>query len=282
MDSLSEGVKVQCSRESMAKRITDKSIPDKLYKYRDWTDPYHKKTITHQEIYFPRPSEFNDPFDGNIPFRWDLMTYEDCVKKNAEILTLAKEYSNLEILLRDAKALTDEKKFYHPDNVSRETEEQIMKWDSIIGLFSLCEDPTNILMWSHYSRYHTGFVVGLNTNSLMTDYDFDYIDAVTYQTDYPTITIDNDTTERFYKKFFHKSEMWKYEKEWRISKNHIKNRIIKLNPETITDIIIGCNTGAKELKEIISEVRQYLGEKIPIFKAIREQDKFCIRIESIE
>jgi hypothetical protein len=66
------------------KRITDTITPTILYKYRDWGNKNHKNLIKKQEIYFPKPSEFNDPFDGNIPVRWDLMTYEECVEKNLE------------------------------------------------------------------------------------------------------------------------------------------------------------------------------------------------------
>ena len=72
----------------MIRRITDEPIPPILYKYRDWTNKFHRNLITHQEIYLPKPSEFNDPFDGNIPIRWDLMTYEECYELNLAFINI--------------------------------------------------------------------------------------------------------------------------------------------------------------------------------------------------
>ncbi len=37
-----------------------------IYKYQDWNNDYNKRTLTHNEIYFAKPSQFNDPFDCRI------------------------------------------------------------------------------------------------------------------------------------------------------------------------------------------------------------------------
>lgn len=266
----------------MARRITNKKLPPILYKYRDWSVMNHQKLISKQVVYFPRPSEFNDPFDGNIPVRWELMTYEECFEKNLEIINIAHKEKD-QILVREyAKKVTDEKTLWHPDKLQKEPPEQLEKWNSIIGLFSLSSIPDNILMWSHYSYSHSGFVVGFDTESLMVDYDFDYIEPIVYQNDYPLITANDDTTTQFYKKFFHKSELWKYEEEWRISKNHINNRIIKMKPSTIRQIIIGCRTESKDTRDIIKLTRKYLGFGVQIMKATQNEDKFRLTIEPIE
>lgn len=41
-------------------------IPAKVYKYRDWGYEYHKRLLTHGEIYLSAPKELNDPFDCGI------------------------------------------------------------------------------------------------------------------------------------------------------------------------------------------------------------------------
>jgi len=173
-------------------------------------------------------------------------------------------------------------KKHYPDKLKKERPEQLEKWNSIIGLFSLSSIPDNILMWSHYSFNHTGFVVGLDSESLMDKYDFDYIDPIVYQEDYPLITGDDDTTIQFHKKFFHKSELWKHENEWRISKNHIEKRVVKLKPETIKQIIVGCRTSAKETDNIIKLTRKHLGFSVQIMKATQNVDNFKITIDTIE
>lgn len=265
----------------MAKRISDKKLPTILYKYRDWSVKNHRKLISNQEIYFPRPSEFNDPFDGNIPVRWDLMTYEDCYKKNLDLINISHKDKDQKLVREYAKKVTNEKTLWHPDKLKRERPEQLEKWNSIIGLFSLSSVPDNILMWSHYSLNHTGFVVGFNSESLMEKYDFDYMESIVYQKDYPLITGDDDITTQFYKKFFHKSKLWKYESEWRISKNHMSKRVVKLKKNTIREIIIGCQTSTKETNNIIKLTRKHFGFDVQIMKARKNEDSFNITIDTI-
>lgn len=93
----------------MNKRITDTALPKILYKYRDWTNKNHQRFISHQEIYFPKPTDFNDPYDGNIPLRWDLMTYEQCLEKNLEILKIFHKNKDQSLLKEYAKKVTEEK-----------------------------------------------------------------------------------------------------------------------------------------------------------------------------
>ena len=266
----------------MTRRITNTELPDTLYKYRDWANIFHRKIITRQEIYFPKPSEFNDPFDGNIPVRWDLMTYEECIEKNFELINIVHKDKDQKLVKEYAKKVTDEKTLWHPDKLASERPEQLEKWNSIIGLLSLSSVPDNILMWSHYSSNHTGFVVGLDTKSLFENYDFDYLEPVVYQSQYPTITGLDETTEQFHKKFFYKSNLWSYENEWRISKNHIEKRIIKLDASTINEVIIGCCTNNKLTKEIIQFSKKHLGFGVKIFKANKDKYDFGLNLKQIE
>jgi len=265
----------------MTQRITDIELPKTLYKYRDWSNKFHRKVITRQEIYFPKPSEFNDPFDGNIPVRWDLMTCEECLERNIELINIKCKDKDQNLVREYAKKVMNEKTLWHPDKLAKERPEQLEKWDSIIGLFSLSSVSDNILMWSHYSFNHQGFVVGFDTKSLINDYDFDYLEPINYQYNYPTISGLDETTEQFHKKFFFKSKLWEYEKEWRISKNHIKERVVKLKCETITEIIVGCCCDSRGIKRIINLTSKYLGTEIPIYKACKLEEEFGLKMERI-
>lgn len=266
----------------MIRRITDEPIPPILYKYRDWTNKFHRNLITHQEIYLPKPSEFNDPFDGNIPIRWDLMTYEECYELNLAFINILNKDKDQKKAREHAKKVTDEKSLWHPEKLKKESPEQIREWDTIIGLYSLSKVNDNILMWSHYSLNHTGFVVGFNTESLINDYDFEHLEPVNYQEEYPTIKGTDNHSEQFHKKFFHKSLLWDYEKEWRLSKNHIKKRLIKIKKETINQIIIGCCADGKQTDDIKRKTRKYLLPSTKIFKAEKGEDKFEITINEIK
>ncbi|MBW8326669.1 MAG: DUF2971 domain-containing protein [Prolixibacteraceae bacterium] len=266
--------------EIKTQQLTPDILPVFLYKYRSWEDNYHRRIITHQEIYFAQPSSFNDPFDGNIPIRWDLLTYEDCFQKNLELVQMLQKDEPLHRQKLVAKRITDSKQLWHPDTIKKESPQDIEKWDRIIGLLSLSEKRDDILMWSHYSNFHKGFVVGFHTNSLLNHYDFDFIGKVKYQEDYPLISGYNDTDERFKKKFFTKSNAWSYENEWRLSKNHITNRIIKLKKESFAEIVIGCQMGQNEKTKIIKEIRDSFGDNIKILEAKKSEENF--KLEFIE
>jgi hypothetical protein len=266
--------------EIKTQQLTPDILPVFLYKYRSWEDNYHRRIITHQEIYFAQPSSFNDPFDGNIPIRWDLLPYEDCFQKNLELVQMLQKDEPLHLQKLVAKRITDSKQLWHPDTIKRESPQDIEKWDRIIGLLSLSEKRDDILMWSHYSNFHKGFVVGFHTNSLLNHYDFDFIGKIKYQEDYPLISGHNDTDERFKKKFFTKSSAWSYENEWRLSKNHITNRIIKLKKESFAEIVIGCQMGQSEKTKIIKEIRASFGNNIKILEAKKSEENF--KLEFIE
>jgi hypothetical protein len=101
----------------MIDRFTDIELPKTLYKYRDWNNKYHRKLISKQELYFPKPSEFNDPFDGNIPVRWDLLSFEDCYEKNLELMSIALKGEDENRVKKFVREQTELKKLWHPDQL---------------------------------------------------------------------------------------------------------------------------------------------------------------------
>ena len=56
------------------------NFPEILYKYRDWENPFHKKLITHGEIFLSCPSNFNDPFDCQLSLDYSSVSEEVLLK----------------------------------------------------------------------------------------------------------------------------------------------------------------------------------------------------------
>lgn len=265
----------------MTRLLTQGEIPETLYKYRSWSNESHKRLITHQEIFFSKPSSFNDPYDGNNPIRWDLLTDNDCYNKNLELVKFFCKDKPSEFQKKIALQITNSKKFWHPDHIHKESQNDIKKWDNIIGLLSLSENPDEILMWSHYADNHKGFIVGFKTKSFIEDYDFDYLGKLNYLQDYPIITGHHSIDERFMLKFFTKSITWAYEQEWRISKNHIDNRIRILRKETYSKIILGCQMPEKDKLEIIKLTSKIFGNSVSILQAEKSDSEFKLKMVSI-
>ncbi len=153
----------------MKNRITRTKRPKTLYKYRDWSNKFHRRIITKQEIFFAKPSDFNDPFDSNIPIRWDLMTEEDCYKMNLKLINPLLKDKDQKKVEEYARQVTKNKTLWHPDKLKKETSDQIQKWVNLIGLVSLSSSRDNILMWSHYANNHNGFAIGFDTDSLESE-----------------------------------------------------------------------------------------------------------------
>lgn len=210
------------------------------------------------------------------------MNFDDCVEKNTELLRASGiESSDKEKLRELAIKVTNEKTMWHPEKLEKESLEKMDKWDKVIGLFSLSETGKNILMWSHYAANHTGFVVGFYTDYFAKRSDFDYIEPIQYQVAYPIISGLDDSNEQFYKKFFFKSILWDYEKEWRISINHIEKRIVNLAPEAFSQIILGCKMPQKERVRIINRSKRVFGKQIKIQQAKMSDENFEINLERI-
>ena len=49
-------------------------FPPTVYKYRSWTNNFHKEIISEQVVFMARPTSFEDPFDCKLQKRYDLLT----------------------------------------------------------------------------------------------------------------------------------------------------------------------------------------------------------------
>ena len=59
----------------------DSETPSILYKYRMWSDSYHKTILTKKAIYHARPTSFEDKKDCKNLKRYDLLTPLDIYNK---------------------------------------------------------------------------------------------------------------------------------------------------------------------------------------------------------
>lgn len=88
--------------------------------------------------------------------------------------------------------------------------------DAVRGV-CLSEVYDSMLMWSHYARNHTGFCIEYDFKE--SDMFYKHLYPVTYIKDrYAVSKADmlSENTEWIYKTTCRKSNVWAYEKEWRI------------------------------------------------------------------
>jgi hypothetical protein len=145
----------------------------------------------------------------------------------------------------------------------------------------------NILMWSHYALYHTGFCIEFNCQKLVdtlvqhnkTNGAITYLDKVKYKSLYPALSGYKD--DNFVQSLFIKSTNWKYEKEWRVVYSEGSRMKIKLPGNVITGVYMGLKMENGKM-DLIKEAASAKNYKIDLYKAHQNDKQFSISFRSIE
>lgn len=165
--------------------------PDLFYKYYD-VGNYSIDALLNQYIFISHPHLLNDLFD--------------CSHKFVSIPH--------EIALNNFLIPEDKKNFYTEPEKFKESiqlraqEKFFRKW----GVFSMTGNPKNILMWSHYAQ-NKGFCIEFDIDAF--DFAFHGPFPINYQNDICEIQSQHFDTAVLAQTNI-KSEIWKYEEEWRL------------------------------------------------------------------
>lgn len=221
--------------------------PKTLYKYRPVDIRGHtNRIITHNELWFDLPRNFNDPFDCKPPADFSG-TATDWKK------SLKHFYGKLSPQISDEMIGQIYNLIYTFGDGSNRKIEEIFRNNVYKnlqhGIFCLTEDCDNILMWSHYAENHSGICLGFEfdlTNSFYVGGDpIRYTWSVRYPDEYdPPKFHDDDPSEFLVKLLTVKSKIWAYEKEWRILV-HGKHGVMGFPDELLSEVIFGLNMGTK-------------------------------------
>lgn len=263
----------------MIEKLGNFELPKTLYKYRDWESKFHRDLLTKQTAYFASPSSFNDPFDCKIPIRYDIDSdvfleeiYFNLFRSTAQkmddktIREHAKKYV--------ANGLIDPKQFKKNDAKYFENLNKRM------GVFSLSKHNSDVLMWGHYAKGHTGFCVGFESSELLLTNNIGYIGKVDYYEEYPTIIPKHGSPSQFKQQIFSKWDKWSYEDEYRLTKNHIENRKIPIPKSVFSEVIFGCNMSIINRNKLMRLTSKHLPH-VKFLEAIPSEDSFKIEINEI-
>ena len=246
------------------------NIPKYLYKYRSMhtkKDREHTlRILTHNEIYFAKCTEFNDPFDCNlhISCEGDFTTHKEKLRK------LNPDLSEENLVIQTQKDL-------QPENIKkseRKVNNDIRHIIKHIGIFSMSAKHDNLLMWSHYADYHRGICLEFKTtrgklfgcNLLNVDYIVNH----------PKLTIYDVADFEFVKKSVRtKYEDWSYEEEWRIIYRETGCQYFP--PEELSGVILGARI-LKKNREMILKSLSETNRKVKLYEAHKCKDRFGLDI----
>lgn len=227
-------------------------MPDHFYKYRDFGKPeYLKSAILEHKFFFDTPNNFNDPFECLPCFSFEateaemIAYYQRIVARNfpniSEYQQILKAIEYKQTADRERCPGTPEYKAYH-----------IEKYRDVLlprlPIFCISGTSTNVLLWSHYARNHTGVCFQFNANST------DLIGAkrIIYCIKRPEVNlIVRPPTEKMMETtLLVKAKDWEYEQEWRVFSLGKPAGIRVFKPETLTGIIFGYKTSTSHKKMV--------------------------------
>lgn len=144
----------------------------------------------------------------------------------------------------------------------------------------------NLILWSHYSKNHTGILIGFDTDMIVADGNkklSDYLEKVDYKNDMIEIP-DNflelgiEEQENIIKRNTYRKFMdWQYEDEYRaiVKFDHNENkRYIELSAESILEVIIGLNSDIETELTVKNILRNDEYQHVKYKKAILDTNKY--------
>lgn len=196
-------------------------------------------------------NELNDPFECRFTVNKD---------KNTTFLSSA-----LEMLPRLVNSFTD------------------------TGILSLSSSNDNLLMWAHYTKNHSGFVIGMDT-----EHEFlRGVDKVNYTNERLHFCSDElfktKKASFLYRNTFYKSLAWEYEEEWRLFrvfisqmvplKPHVKG-LVECPADLIQQIFLGLNASDDLKKAAISYCMMH--PSASLYQANLHQSRYALEFVPIE
>jgi len=227
-----------------------------LYKYRSLSDTsssFAERIFTHNELYFPKPSEFNDPFDCSPVATLDatenqFATYLDGLyKRRMPHLSRADRRASVKSVLKDRTRNNNSILAYQT------LKESMAKVVELAGVLSLSARCNHILMWSHYADSHRGICLRFKASS--TTPFFGRAQRVVYQAERPKLNLilDNHETQST-KALLAKADFWGYEEEWRIVEHELGPGVHQFPPELLDGVILGARISDENKQNVMSWV----------------------------
>lgn len=245
-----------------------------LYKYKQLSqyenneltlNEYTLNLLVKGEVYFPNPTQLNDPFDAYILFKKQY-NEEDAIKYFKSI---------------DPEQSEERIKFYvknvfkYEEYVSNFIENNRKTYK----LFCVTNDYKNLLMWSHYANNHKGICIGFKTHnhnnktifkflpkSISDDpqvkrikHGFLNVNKVNYPETRlmpPPINPFNYTKQEFIEFMYTKTVDWEYENEYRIVLPDLafKYKSLTIDLNEIKEIRFGALVSDKTISLLASKL----------------------------
>ena len=236
---------------------------------------------------FTSPSEFNDPFDCDPEMderkhlKYIREERKDLLKKvgNSWRLSPAERIQKKGVMLKNLE-------------IAFKNGEFGQKAVNGVGICSLSRDPLNLLMWAHYAKDHTGFVIEFCIPlQSQTYYEEDAKKEainwlvpleVKYEKEKPIISPYDDDGVNGDKRFLIKGHDWEYEQEERVV-DYLRGPGIHPYERKIIlkSVIAGmrmCDDHFVTLNDAVEAMNAELGINVAVYRAEPLKGKFALSV----
>ncbi|MBL8090588.1 MAG: DUF2971 domain-containing protein [Anaerolineales bacterium] len=254
------------------------TLPSKLYKYQSY-NTNALDNLKNRQLWFSKPSKFNDPFDCAIHFEIAYQTDEDW---NDLYKIYRKEFPEGQDF--DKKYLTNNKvnQLFKDEalrGLNKAFQERIDIMRNKRGVACFSEVVDNILMWGHYADGHRGFCLEFDTSNehFSRAFPVDYSD--TFPTMHLTkVLVREEDDAKLMDMITTKAKLWSYEKEWRLF--HMEgDKQYGVGIEALTGIYFGCEMPFTH-KEIISLILDNASTKL--YEMQKVEGKFQLEFRKVD
>ena len=248
----------------------------KYYHYQPFCKDRLIYLLRNKKLYFSDPHNVNDPWDCKPWFDYRPML-EDPVKREETIaflrLATPENLANPHRAAYENSLRTDDDALVKSvEEYSRGLIEEIGKW----RIYCLTPCPVSTLMWSHYSKNHSGICLEFDKNNPLIE----KARPVRYKKEYPEWTPQGVVDDPL-ALVLTKAMDWSYEREFRIiatsseGPTRLDDNYVTLPDGTLTAIILGCESqNEAELTGIVNEYSPGLVIK----RAVRVQNHYKLDI----
>lgn len=258
---------------NMNPKFKDLGAQKVLYKYRDWNNEFHKKTLIDPSVYLCPPRDFEDPLDCVNPTRYDLLTdsqifekfYNDSKKENPRF--------NYEEHFNWAYHWYQNTPIRNPLEFIINQNRLSSEFNDRFGVLSLTENPYNLKMWEKYGANNKGFCIAYDSEKL-----FKFLGSgckVTYTDDLPRINAFENFMIQHFKQIFFKTTFWSFEEEYRLhtfwdEPVTTQQRNITISNESILEVLLGYDMSETDKNEITTLIESNFSE-VKITQLTKEQ-----------
>lgn len=227
--------------------------------------------LADEEIWFPTPDAFNDPFDCALT-PGSIKTTDDL---RAQLFCMIDELYSSEDAETQKRVITERNRSKPIKTVEDHRLLTELEDAKTMGVLSLSEKSNHLLMWSHYADQHKGMCIEFERKDDPDNFLAHVMwRPVQYTDTYPNL---HRRLAAWEVNLFTKSQEWSYEAEWRLVAKQ-GGQLLPF-PSPVTGIILGMKMPTERRAKIMEVVQNKRG--LRIYEAKRKPGKFALSIEEI-